>query len=383
MEVEKLKILIIGGTGTISGGIAKEIIKRGEDDVTLLNRGNTDFRSPSQAVLVHCDINDTQKVNEYLKDKWYDVIVDPITYNTDQLKTRLRLFEGHCKTYVFISSACAIGNNAGEQDENTKKDPKWSYGINKLKCEKFLERAKLSFDYIIIRPSITYGDIRIPIPVACRKNPYTVINRIKNDKPLVCFEYLGGNVTQHKLMDIRDFSAYAVELFGKEYSRNNDYIICADKAYTWEEAYDLLYKKLNAEKHIYEVKGEIFKYFNPSLYEDYLYDKGSKYSLFKKDKIKKDTGIKLEEISLEDGISTLVDYLQENYASLPLETSYDLMTDAILFYEIKNKDCFLTNYFKSLDSEYMNEISSFYKQIKFRRNFICLVLKKIKRMLKI
>lgn len=376
-----MKILLIGGTGTISGGMAEEAVKRGYD-VTLLNRGHSDFRCPKGAQVIHCDINNTQQARECLAGKQYDVIIDPITYNVNSLKNKINLFASHCKTYMFISSTAAIGNNDGVQDEYSDKNPKWSYGINKLDCEKYLQTAKLPFNYIIIRPSITYGDIRIPIPVACRKNPYTVIDRIINDRPLICFEYTGEHESYHKLMDIRDFSVYAVEVLGKEYAINNDYIICADQAYSWEEAYSLLYEKLNAQEHVYQVNGEVFKYLNPSLYDDFLYDKGSKQSLFSKEKIKKDTQIELDEIPLQKGIEHLVDYLQKNFSSKPLEKDYNLMTDAALMYDVKDKDEFLTNYIKTLPITYLAEVKAFYKNCKRKKNILYRALRKMKSIIK-
>lgn len=376
-----MKILIIGGTGTISGGIAKEAIKRGYE-VTLLNRGRSEFRCPCGAAVIHCDVNDGDKFVKALSGDFYDVVVDPITYNKVALLQRVKLLTGHCGTYVFISSTAAIGNKEGVQDEGSDKNPKWEYGVNKLECEEYLQSTALPFKYIIIRPSITYGDIRIPIPVSCRKNPYTVIDRIKNCRPLVCFNYTGANSSLHKLMDIRDFSKYAVELFGKEYAANNDYIICSDKAYSWEEAYDALYEKLDASKQIYEIDGKVFSYLKPSLYDDYLYDKGTNQSLFCKDKIKRDSGIVFDEIPLRKGISDLVDYLEKYYKSQPLEDDYDLMTDAALMFAVKNKDVSLKRYLRSLDSQYLKRVKRYYYAQKVKASLIYRMLRKIKRIIK-
>ena len=80
-----MECLIIGGTGTISEGIAVEAIKK-KYKVTLLNRGNNNSRVPNDATVVHGDINDIGLMTKLLGDKVYDVIVDPITYNLEQLK---------------------------------------------------------------------------------------------------------------------------------------------------------------------------------------------------------------------------------------------------------------------------------------------------------
>ena len=253
---------------------------------------------------------------------------------------------------MFVSSVAAIGKGDKIQDELSPKNPVWKYGVDKLECEKYLENGRFSFNYLIIRPSITYGDIRIPIPVACRNNPWTVINRIEQNRPLVCFEFSEGHKTTHNLMNIRDFSAYVVELFGKKEANNNDYIVCSDELYSWDYAYKLLYQILDKEEHVYEVNREIFKFMNRNLYYDIVYDKDSVGVNYSNKKVKKDTGLNIQEVALKDGMASIVEYLQKNYSTRDIEEEYNIMSDAILLNAIKNKDLFLKKYISSLNKDY-------------------------------
>ncbi len=370
--------LIIGGTGTISEGIAVEAIRRGHN-VLVLNRGNNCSRIPKGANAIHGDINDVPIMEKILQDKIFDVIVDPITYNLEQMKIRTGLFQGHCRRYVFISSTAVFGNREETMDECSPKKPIWNYGVQKLQCEKYLEDGQFTFDYIIIRPSITYGDIRIPIPVACRNNPWTIIDRIKNDQPLVCFEFKSDHETKHNLMNIRDFSVYAVGLFDKKEAGNSDYIICSDHVYTWADAYESLYCILGKEKHIYEVDRDVFKFMNPTLYDDIVYDKDAKGVLFSNQKVKRDTGIALKEISLEDGIKSLVLYLNDNYQARPLEKDFNELTDAILLCSIKKRDQYLGEYLNGLSRDYKKMLRNIWKKRKLKsllKSFLFTDLKK-------
>ena len=371
-----MECLIIGGTGTISEGIAVESIKRGYT-TTVINRGNNNDRIPKGANLLKGDINNAYLIHSFLDNKVYDVIVDPIAYNVEQLQQHIAIFQTHCKLYVFISSAAAIGNHDGIIDEKTKKTPKWDYGVDKLKCEEYLESINTDgFSYLIIRPSITYGDIRIPIPVACRRNPWTIIDRIMKNKPLVCFEYKGAHETFHNLMNIRDFSQYVVELFNKDVARNNDYLVCSDKAYSWEDAYSILYDALDKEKHVYEVDRGIFKFMNPTLYKDIVYDKDSDGAVFSNAKVKKDANVFVDECSLNTSIRLIVDYLQKRYSSITVEEQYNEMTDAILLCGVRNPDAFLKDYLNGLDLRYKLKLRSLWqkKRIKYA---IKVILKKI------
>ncbi len=372
-----MECLIIGGTGTISEGIAFESVRRGYH-TTVLNRGNNNERIPQGASVLRGDVNDADLMHSLLGDKVYDVIVDPLTYNVEQLKQRCALFKTHCKLYLFISSAAAIGNHKGIIDENTEKTPEWDYGVDKLRCEEYLKSAAGDgFSYLIIRPSITYGDIRIPIPVACRKNPWTVLDRIRKDKPLVCFDYKGKNSTLHNLMNIRDFSQYVVGLFDKDEARNNDYIVCSDNTYSWEDTYGSLYKALGKEEHVYEVNRDVFKFMNPSLYKDIVYDKDSDGAVFSNAKVKTDSNTLVHECSLRDGIESIVEYLEKHYASKALEEDYNEMTDAVLLCGVRNPDPFLRAYLNDLDRQYKLKLKTMWQKKKLK-NAVKAVLKKNK-----
>ena len=52
-----MKVLFIGGTGTISSAISRKAAARG-DELYLLNRGNRSVEVPEGARLVRCDIGD-------------------------------------------------------------------------------------------------------------------------------------------------------------------------------------------------------------------------------------------------------------------------------------------------------------------------------------
>lgn len=376
-----MNILIIGGTGTISKGIAEAALEANHH-VTIVNRGTATFRNPKGCEVITADINNIPDFEKRLGDNSYDIIVDPLTMNLAQMKTRIAFFSRHCKKYVFISSVCAIGNGEGMINEDSPKHPEWSYGVAKLECEEYLKSNPYDLEYTILRPSITYGDIRIPIPVACRRNPYTVLERIIHDKPLVCFTLSEEQDHMHKLMDVLDFGKYAVSLLEKPVSSNNDYIICSDQAYSWSEAYDYLYAKLGKSKNLYQVNLDAFRIINPSLYDDLLYDKAASNVLYEKEKCKRDSELELEETPLEKGIGSLVDYLVTFYREIPLEEEYNLMTDYILLH-YAHRDDKLVQYLNGLSESYRAKVDKYYtckmKEYKNEKSFLRRSLRYVKR----
>ena len=52
-----MKVLFIGGTGTISGAITRKVAARG-DELYLLNRGNRSEGMPDNVRQIRCDIGD-------------------------------------------------------------------------------------------------------------------------------------------------------------------------------------------------------------------------------------------------------------------------------------------------------------------------------------
>ena len=60
-----MKVLILGGTGTISKGIADAAFDKGYDD-TLLKRGNASFRNNEKCKIIVGDINKLSELNNSL-----------------------------------------------------------------------------------------------------------------------------------------------------------------------------------------------------------------------------------------------------------------------------------------------------------------------------
>ena len=103
-----MKILIIGGTGTISSAITRQLAAEGHD-LWLLNRGNRKAELPQNVKLIAGDINDhTEEVMAKLGDETFDAVCEFIGFLPEQVERDIRLFAGRTKQYVFISSASAV-----------------------------------------------------------------------------------------------------------------------------------------------------------------------------------------------------------------------------------------------------------------------------------
>ena len=99
-----MKILMIGGTGTISYDATKYFLAQNHD-VYLLNRGNRNNLSDERLNYIIGNANDAKSLESALDGKEFDVILDFILYNVNQMKERLAIYNNKCKQFIFISSA--------------------------------------------------------------------------------------------------------------------------------------------------------------------------------------------------------------------------------------------------------------------------------------
>ena len=184
------KVLFIGGTGTISAAITRRLIREGNWEVWLLNRGSRPEAVPEGARSVVADINDEADVLRKLEGMNFDVIGEFIGFTVDQVERDYRLFRGRTKQYIYISSASAYHKPAADfriTEGTTLANPHWEYSRNKIACEEFLMKKyrEEGFPVTIVRPSHTYDERSIPVGIHGQKGPWQVIRRMREGKPVL------------------------------------------------------------------------------------------------------------------------------------------------------------------------------------------------------
>ena len=135
-----MRILFIGGTGTISSAITQQLAAT-EHELWLLNRGNRKVEVPRNVKQVVADINDEQEVLRQLGDTKFDAVCDFIGFVPEQVERDFRLFAGRTRQYVYISSASAYNKPARSyviNEGTTLANPHWQYSRDKIACEELL-----------------------------------------------------------------------------------------------------------------------------------------------------------------------------------------------------------------------------------------------------
>ncbi len=268
-----MNILFIGGTGTISLDVSKEVIKRGHS-LTLLRRSNTPIEGLEKANTIQCDINDTLNVKKALDAKFYDAIVDFIAFNEDDIERDYELFKGKTHHYIFISSASGYQKPIPylPVKETIPFDNKyWDYSQNKAKAEKRLFNIKdKTFNVTAIRPSHTYDDDKIVAPFNSDSAPYTLIDRILNGKSIVI--PMEGT-SKWTLTHSKDFAKAFVDILGNKQAYNDYFHLTSHFTYTWNEIIKALFDALDQPYNIKHVSLEVLLEYFPSLKGPLLGDK--------------------------------------------------------------------------------------------------------------
>lgn len=286
-----MKILFIGGTGTISMAITRLLSER-KEDLYLLNRGNRNDAVPNNVKLINVDINDENKVKELLKDLSFDCVADFIAFNKEQVERDYRLFKNKTKQYIFISSASAYQKPPKSiviTEETPLENPYWEYSRNKIECEKLLHiYMKEGFPVTIVRPSHTYDERKIPTCIHGHNGSYQVIKRMLEGKEVILPD--DGN-SLWTLTYNKDFAKGFVGLIGNKHAIGETYHITSDESISWNEIYQIIADHLGVELKVH---------YHPSieLAKSRLYDMGGNLLGDKANSVKFDNS-KIKAISKE------------------------------------------------------------------------------------
>jgi len=234
-----MNILFIGGTGNISAPCVRAARARGHR-VTLLTRGArslSDYGIEGVECL-HADIQDESAAATALADRRFDVVANFIAFTPEDIARDIRLFEGNCGQYIFISSASAYQKplaNPVITESTPLRNPFWKYSRDKIACEEACNRAHRDsgFPVTIVRPSLTYDTV---IPVAIGSwTDFTFVDRIRRGHPALVH---GDGTNLWTITHAEDFAKGFVGLFGNQRALGSAFHITSDEVLTWNQLYD-------------------------------------------------------------------------------------------------------------------------------------------------
>ena len=271
-----MKVLFIGGTGTISYS-STLLAKEKGIDLYLLNRGKSELRPIPEGVrLLKADIRDPNSVAEALGTLKFDAVADFIAFTPEHIETDLALFRGKTGQYLFISSASAYQTPPSTLPvtESTLLDnPAREYSRNKIACEERLARAyrEEKFPFTIVRPSHTYDQVYIPV-----HGGWTVVDRMLRGLPVIVH---GDGSSLWTLTHSSDFAKGFVGLLGNSHAIGEVYHITSDEWLTWDQIHQVIAKALGLEARIVHVPSDLIAAYDADWGDSLLGDKTHSFVL--------------------------------------------------------------------------------------------------------
>lgn len=306
-----MKVLFIGGTGTISSAITRSLIEKGED-LYLLNRGNRndEFKDKVKQIIVK-DVNDEEELKNAIGNQTFDVVCDFIGFVVPQLERDYRVFAGRTKQFMYISSASAYNKPCMDYvitEATTLANPYWQYSRDKIACEEYLMKQyrENGFPVTIIRPSHTYCEREVPMGVHGKKGSFQVIKRMMEGKPVIIH---GDGTSLWTMTHNSDFAKGFIGLMGNPHAIGEAFQITNDETLTWNQIYKTIADVLNVEFKPYYVSSRFLADVSDYDYEGGLIGDKSNSVVFNNAKLKRAVpGLNMN-VRFEQGIKMTLEYI--------------------------------------------------------------------------
>lgn len=326
-----MKVLFVGGTGTISTAISKLLVKK-NCELYVLNRGTRNKELPECVNILQADINDEEKVKSLISNLTFDVVADFICYTPEQLERDYRLFNGKTKQFMFISSASIYQkpiSNYKITEGTPLYNPYWEYSRNKIACEEFLNKKyrEDGFPITIIRPSHTYSERSIPTGFHGSNGSWQIAKRMLDGKPVIIH---GDGTSLWTLTHSEDFAKGFIGLMGNIHAIGESIHITSDEVVNWNQIYSIIADALGVKLNAIHVPSEILaKCKHYDCRGSLIGDKANSV-VFDNSKLKKLVPDFVATIRVDQGIKRTVNYILENKEYQKEDIEFDKLCDKIV-----------------------------------------------------
>ena len=326
-----MKILLIGGTGTISSAITRQLAETNHE-VYLLNRGNRNDDIPKNINRIVADINNEQEAKEKLAGMTFDAVCDFIGFVPAQLERDYRLFAGKTKQFLYISSASAYHKPVRDyriSEATTLANPYWEYSRNKIACEEFLFQMyrENGFPVTIIRPSHTYCERSVPLGVHGDKGSWQVLKRMLEGKPVLIH---GDGTSLWTLTWNGDFAKAFIGLIGNPHAIGEAFQITSDESVTWNQIYQCIADALNVELKPYYVASDLLAALGHYDFKGGLIGDKANSVVFDNTKVKNAVPGFVCTTRTEQGIKMAVEYMLSHPGVQEEDPEFDAWCDKVI-----------------------------------------------------
>ena len=300
-----MRLLILGGSGFVSSHLVEMAIGCGHE-VWHVTRGKRTSAMNEKAHSLIADRNDPSSLNAALKEsgvRVFDAALDCICFTAEHASIDLEVLEGYTDRVVVISTESVYhpAFKKVPQDENGERylDDGF-YGANKRRMEEtFINKAPKSLKWTLFRPPHIYGPGSW---LGCFPEHTRQADLLEYMKAGKSIRLVGGGQYLIEPLYVEDLCRVMLESINNEKCYNEIFCISGPDTIT--------------NRRYFEIIGEILQVpvtFETIPEEGYLdthpYASGNLcHRVYNKKKLA-DTGIRLPDMSIEEGLKIHTDYL--------------------------------------------------------------------------
>ncbi len=326
-----MKILFIGGTGTISMAVSKLLLSQGHT-LYLLNRGNRNLSLSGDLVELKADVNDESRVKELIKELHFDAVADFIAFEPPQLERDYRLFKGKTDQFIFISSASAYQKPLADYriNEGTPlANPYLEYSRNKIACEDYLMKLyrEEGFPVTIIRPSHTYDERSVPMGAHGKNGSYAIVKRMLEGKPVLIH---GDGTSLWTLTHNSDFAVAMAGLIGNIHAIGEAVQITSDESLTWNQIYQIVANALGVKLNAVHASTEFLDACGEYDFRGSLLGDKSNTMVFDNSKLKRLVPGFTARVRADQGIRDTVSYVLSHPECQVEDSDFDAWCDRVV-----------------------------------------------------
>ena len=326
-----MRILLIGGTGTISMAITRLLAERGEE-VYLLNRGSRSSELPENVKVISCDISDEARAAEALGDMTFDCVGEFIGFVPEQVQRDFRLFSGRTKQYIYISSASAYQKPLSDYritESTPLSNPHWQYSRDKTACEEYLmqQYRENDFPVTIVRPSHTYDERSVPLGVHGDNGSWQVLRRMLDGKPVIIH---GDGSSLWTITHSSDFAKGYVGLIGNIHAIGQAFHITSDESVTWDQIYSIIADALGVRLNARHISSEFLHAIGPYDFEGTLTGDKANTVVFDNSKLKRAVPGFTASVRADQGIRNTVGYVLAHPECQREDPDFDSWCDRVI-----------------------------------------------------
>lgn len=247
------EVLIIGGTGHVSGALTRAALAAGHR-VTILTRGQRPL--PEGVKALQADRKDDAAFRQAIAgaDQGWDLVVDCIGYLPADARQDVEVFRECARQFVFISTDFVF-DPAHRRTPQPFTNPFFlqddSYGANKRRCElQFIEGDTGALQWTIFRPCHIYG---APSELGClpdaARDP-NLIAKLQAGEPL---SLVGGGHFLQQPIEVNDLARLVLSVLGNPLTAGRIYCSAGPDIVSSYQYYEIIASVLGVKARFTEL----------------------------------------------------------------------------------------------------------------------------------